>query len=355
MGLLPQEAEKEKGHPTMDLSPVLMWLCLIGSAALVLAGVTSIWSWANQFFNWKFKTERFDSKLAEVKAYNAKKPKVEIREPKEPKWRRARMQQIAVLRHGYTWSFLLLGAMAYLVYRDFDLKVYVAVGACWFLLTRVRFRQVVRATVKLNRLIHEDGKTPGHRLFTHTAQELIRHHYEHAFGVPSFVGEPKKHQRKLYWYYGPAIFRYPVNWLCNGVMTIVRFGWIRKLFHLRLVLPLVAYGATALVWPLWGAITILWNVNDIADKAHDKTEPRWGTWWAWFTPQPDLPNTEVPDVTPDPNAWYKGGDTDYGNENNGGDNVTQDGSTTEITTKTDEGYTYGSGDNWTKDASRGMN
>jgi hypothetical protein len=335
----------------MDISPVLLWLCLLGSAALVLAGVTSIWSWANQLFNWKFKTERFEAKLAEVQAYNAENPppKVQIREPKQPKWRRARMQQIAVIRHGYPWGLLLLGAMAYLVYRDFDPKVYVAFGACWFLLTRVRFRQVVKATVKLNRLIHEDGKTPGHALFTHTAQELIRNHYEHAFGVPSFVGEPKKHQRKLYWYYGWAVFRYPVNWLCNGVMTIVKFGWIRKLFHLRLVLPLVIYGALALLWPLWGAITVLYNVADIADHDHDRTEPRWGTWWAWFTPEPALPNTKKPDITPDPNAWHTGKETDAeGDTDNGGTTLTKEkpgnwpeDDRTEIATRTGDGYTYG--------------
>ncbi len=323
------------------LDPLLWWLCLLGSAALVLAGVTSIWSWANQFFNWKFKTKRFDDMLAEIRAKNAKNPRVEDEEPKEPKWRRARMQQIAVLRHGYTWGLPLLGAMAYLVYRDFDLKVYVAFGAGWFLLTRVRFSHVVRATVKLNKRIHEDGKTPGHRLFTHTAQELIRHHYEHAFGAPSFASVPKKHRRKIYWYFGPAIFRYPVNWLCNGVMTIVKFGWIRKLFHLRLVMPLVVYGALALVWPLWGAITVLYNTADIADKDHDRTEPRWSTWWAWFTPVPSLPNTGKPDITPDPNAWYTGEETDEEGDKDSSDDAPQDGDLTEITTKTDEGYTYG--------------
>lgn len=274
------------------MSALLFWLCMIGAGALVLSGITSVWSWANQFFNWKFQPARYEAKLAEVRANN-KSAKVSVREPGKPRWRRARTQQIAVLRYAYPWGLLLLAAMSYLAYRSFSLTTYVYFAACWFVLTRSRFSHKVRAAAKHNRKVHDDGQVTGHRLFQHSANEIIRHHYAWAFTAPSFTGKLKKHQKTIYWYYGPKIIRTPVNWACNAVMTVLHFSWLDKLFHFRVVLPLIAYGTLALAWPVTGTIAVLANAEFIYAKDNDQREPDVEPWWTWFTPEPNWPEEDA--------------------------------------------------------------
>lgn len=313
-----------------DYGPVVLWLCLIGGASLVIAGITSIWSWANQFFNWKFLSKRYQEKLAEVKAHNKANPKVLIREPKTPKWRRGRAQQIGVLRYGYPWGLLLLASMAYVAYQGFDSTIYVSFGAAWFLLTRLRYSHKIRAIVKLNRKLHEDGQTSPHHLLNRTAREYIQHHYAWGFSEPSFTGKFKKHQKKIYWYYGWAIFRVPVNGLCNATMAILHFSWLSKLFHLRVVLPLIWYGTLALFWPLTGAIAVLCNVNKIMKKKYDTREISGEPWWALDSPEPPYAR-QLPTNTPPPAE--NSGSTEHGED-------TPEDGRTEFVTKTDTGYAY---------------
>lgn len=317
-----------------DLDPVMLWLCAIGGIALVIAGVTSIWSWANQFFNWKYDSKRYQDKLKEIKAANKANAKVEIREPKMPKWRRARAQQIGVLRYGYPWGLLLLAAMGYLVYSGFDTKVYIIFAASWFVLRHVRYSHKMRRIVKLNRVLNQDGFVPGHKLLPRTAREYIRHHYDWGFSEPSFVGKFKKHQKKIHWYYGPAIFRYPVNWTCNAVMTVLKFRWLRKLFHLRVVIPLVWYGTIDLFWPLTGAMAVLINTAVIMSDDHDTEAPDTEPFWALDSPEPPYARPLPAPAAQNPPQAENDSDAE-------GDNNTPADGRTEFTTKTDEGYTYG--------------
>jgi hypothetical protein len=312
------------------LGPVFVWLYAIGGSALVLGGITCIWSWANQLFNFRFKKERYENKLADIRTANKQNPRKEEREPKTPRWRLARAQQIGVLRYGYPWGLLLLAAMGYLVHSGFDTTFYVAFTACWFVLRHVRYSHKVRRIVKLNAKIHQDGFVPGHKLLQRSAREYIEHHYSWGFSEPSFVGNYKKPQRRSFWYYGPAVLRVPVNWICNLVMTILKFGWLRKLFHLRAIAPLICYGTIDLFWPLTGPIAVLINTSDIMEKDHDRSELDTEPWWSFGSPRPPYARQIQINVLDD---------TD-------GDNVPRD--TTEVVIPTDTGYIYGSGNSDTK-------
>ena len=246
------------------------------SAALMIGGISCVWSYAAQIVDWKWNPQRLADKNAERREKNPDAPLIKVN------WRRARIQQIVVMRLGYPLGLIVLGAMAYHWFVSFNATTYGIIAIGWFIGTVPRNIWAWAAMHAVNNKLHQDNPELNHR-FTYTCGENLRHHYKWAFSKQEQYTTRK---RKTEFFYTRLTWLNPAIRL---ILDIVQFRWLGQLYQLRTVAPLLVYGIGSLFWPIAGTISVFYHCFSAAEQDKE-LKP----WWVGRKHEPKRAKTKRP-------------------------------------------------------------